>query len=81
MGTVQAGKNLLHELESGTLKLKLSVRDILNWYAQTSDDAAKRQAAGAVLTLMAQFEQAQKAKKQAAEQPSLFDYLDEEDWK
>ncbi len=78
MGTVQAGKNLLHELESGNLKLKPSVRDILNWYAQTSDEATKRQNAGAVLTLMAQFEQAQKAKKQATEQQMLFDFFDEE---
>ena len=80
MGTVQAGKNLLHELESGTLKLKLSVRDILNWYAQTSDDAAKRQTAIAVLTLMAQFEQKQKAKAQP-EQQMLFDFFDEEEQK
>ena len=80
MGTVQAGKNLLHELESGNLKLKLSVRDILNWYAQTSDDAAKRQTAIAVLTLMAQFEQKQKAKAQP-EQQMLFDFFDEEEQK
>ena len=80
MGTVQAGKNLLHELESGNLKLKLSVRDILNWYAQTSDDAAKRQTAIAVLTLMAQFEQKQKAKAKP-EQQMLFDLFDEEEQK
>ena len=78
MGMVLARKNLINELEFGNLKLKKSVQDILKWFHQTSDDPVTRQAASSVITLMAQFEQDQKAKATVQEQPSLFDFMDEE---
>lgn len=81
MGMVLSGKKVTTELESGNLKLKKSVPDILKWFSQTSDNAMIRQAASSVITLMNQYEQERKAKESVAEQPSLFDLLDEEDWK
>ena len=78
MGMVLARKNLINELETGNLKLKKSVQDILKWFHQTSEDPITRQAASSVITLMAQFEQDQKAKATVQEQPSLFDFMDEE---
>ena len=79
MGMVLARKNLINELETGNLKLKKSVQDILKWFQQTSEDPITRQAASSVITLMAQFEQDQKAKATVQEQPSLFDFMDEEE--
>ena len=79
MGMVLARKNLINELETGNLKLKKSVQDILKWFHQTSEDPITRQAASSVITLMAQFEQDQKAKATVQEQPSLFDFMDEEE--
>lgn len=81
MGMILAGKNLIQELENGNLKLKKSVPDILKWFSQTSDKERIRWAASTAITLMDQHEQEQRAKQTATEQPSLFDYLDEEDWK
>ena len=78
MGMVLARKNLINELETGNLKLKKSVQDILKWFHQTSEDPITRQAASSVITLMEQFEQDQKAKATVQEQPSLFDFMDEE---
>ncbi len=78
MGMVLTRKNLINELETGNLKLKKSVQDILKWFHQTSEDPITRQAASSVITLMAQFEQDQKAKATVQEQPSLFDFMDEE---
>lgn len=59
MGMVLAGRNLLTELENGTLKLKKSVSEILTWYQQTSDDATIRITAQKVLSLLHQFGQQQ----------------------
>ena len=81
MGMVLAGRKVTAELENGNLKLKNSVPDILKWFSVTSDNAMIRQAASSVIVLMDQYEQARKAKAAATEQPSLFDLLDEEDWK
>lgn len=81
MGMILSGKNLIQELENGNLKLKKSVPDILKWFSQTSDKERIRWAASTAIALMDQHEQELKAKQTATEQPSLFDYLDEEDWK
>lgn len=81
MGMVLAGKKVTAELESGNLKLKKSVPDILKWFSQTSENPVIRQAASSVILLMNQYEQERKAKETEQEQPSLFDLLDEEDWK
>lgn len=81
MGMILAGKNLIQELENGNLKLKKSVPDILKWFSQTSDKERIRWAASTAITLMDQHEQERRAKQTATEQPSLFDLLDEEDWK
>ena len=81
MGMILAGKNLIQELENGNLKLKKSVPDILKWFSQTSDKERIHWAASTAITLMDQHEKERRAKQTATEQPSLFDLLDEEDWK
>jgi len=78
MGIVLAHRNLMSELENGSLKLKKSVVDILNWYAQVSEDAEIRLAASAVLQIMCQYEQQQKAKAAQGMQQLLFDFAEEE---
>ena len=75
MGLVMAGRNLMNELENGTLKLKKSVSEILNWYAVSSDDANIRLTAQKVISLLNQFEQKQKGEQQ---QQMLFDFMDEQ---
>ena len=83
MGMFLAGRKVTAELESGNLKLKNSVPDILKWFSLTSDNELIRQAASSVITLMEQYEREKEGKARAAaeEQPSLFDFMDEEDWK
>lgn len=75
MGLVMAGRNLMNELENGTLKLKKSVSEILNWYAVSSDDANIRLTAQKVISLLNQFEQKQKGEQQ---QQMLFDFMEEQ---
>ena len=71
MGHVMARRNLMTELENGTLKLKLhSIIEILQWFEQTSEDLNTRTTAQTVLTLLNQFEQ----KKKGEEKQLYFDF-------
>ena len=69
-----AGRNLMTELGNGTLKLKKSVTEILNWYHQTSNDSNIRITAQKVLSLLNQFEQQQKKSEQ---KQMLFDFMED----
>ena len=76
LGMVMAGRNLMTELESGNLKLKINpVKEILTWYQQTSEDSNIRINAEKVLSLLNQFEQQQKKGEQ---QQMQFDFMEEE---
>ena len=77
MGLVIEKRNLKTELAHGTLKLRKSVPDILNWFATTSDDQETRLWARNAELLLKQYQDELKA--EAANKPGQMMLFDLED--
>ena len=77
MGLIFDKKNLKTELGHGTLKLRRSVPDILEWFATTSDDQELRLVAHNATLLLKQYQDELKAAQaNRPEQLVLFDLED-----
>ena len=77
MGLIFDKKNLKTELGHGTLKLRRSVPDILEWFATTSDDQDLRLVAHNAALLLKQYQDELKAAQaNRPEQLELFDLED-----
>lgn len=77
MGLIFDKKNLKAELGHGTLKLRRSVPDILEWFATTSDDQDLRLVAHNAALLLKQYQDELKAAQaNKPEQLELFDLED-----